>query len=419
MRWIIRCIAACCLAASLSCAAFGAAEENCTVCHRVALDGRHSRVACSSCHPGESLQVGNPARSSNRAVGCRACHPGHERIFDHAMGTRTGEQQFVQRSYARMDSGFWEKNCTGCHLQGCLDCHGAGHAITRPTVAGCQRCHNGYFTGWDYSGRAPREANMRYQRGIAVNGQTFLKMLPDVHYSAGMSCGACHSMASLAAGRKSARGCRDCHRPSMRPVEHRITAHLERLECYACHAAWAPQEYGSFFLRFRDRRLKEDFDLLPGRSDEYLASAYLKSQDEAPLGINGRGLVSPIRPQYLAYYSDIMTARNGGPENVLLAAEWRAWFPHTIQRGTVGCEGCHDTPRRFLLEPEQQRIYLPKRDGLGLESFWNQAGQRVVNGSFFPAGRYQVMNRATVQSQRATVEKWKTFLKRVEASSHP
>lgn len=315
-----------------------------------------------------------------------------------------------------MDSGFWEKNCDGCHVSSCRDCHGEGPQVRRPTVADCQRCHNGYFTGWDYSGRAPREANMRYQRGIAVNGQTFLKMLPDVHYAKGLTCADCHTMASFIAGQKSAKGCRDCHEPGMGPVEHRIKAHLERLECYACHSAWAPQEYGTFYLRFRDRSMKEGFDLAPGQSDEYLRSAYLKSQDEPVLGLDSRGLISPIRPMFLAYYTDIMTARNNGPENVRLATEWRAWFPHTVQRGTIGCEGCHDAPRRFMLEPAADRIYQLQKDGLGLDSFRSQNGQRVVNGGFVSAERYQKMNMATLAKARATVEKWQKFLNRVEGS---
>jgi len=160
------------------------------------------------------------------------CHRGYGRIFEHAMGQRTGEKQFVQRSYARFDSAFWDKNCSSCHLKGCLDCHDEGKAV-KPTVATCQKCHKGYYTGWDYSGRAPREDNMRYQRGIAVNGETFLKMLPDVHYRAGLACGDCHSMASLVQGRKSSKVCRDCHRPDRKVLEHRISAHLERLEGYS------------------------------------------------------------------------------------------------------------------------------------------------------------------------------------------
>jgi hypothetical protein len=416
VRWMIIFIAVFYLAASLL-APLAEAGENCSTCHREVLQGVHAKLPCLVCHLRESNTVGNPAAISNRAAGCVACHKGHERIFDHAMATRSGERQFVQRSYARVDSNFWEKNCNGCHVQGCLDCHGEGHNITRPSVGTCQACHRGYFTGWDYSGRAPREANMRYQRGIAVNGETFLKMLPDVHYAAGMSCGACHSMASLARGEKASKRCRDCHDPSPKIIEHRIDAHLERIECYACHAAWAPQEYGTFFLRFRDPKLKEEFDLKAGDSAEYLASAYLKKQDAPPLGVNSRGRVSPIRPQFIAYYTDILSARNGGPENTLLAAEWRAYFPHTIQRGTVTCEGCHDNPRRFLLEPPGRRIYQLQRDGMRLESFWSQNGQRVVNGDFMAASRYLAMSNKSPGYTKAYIEKWKTFLNHVDPSS--
>jgi hypothetical protein len=334
------------------------------------------------------------------------------------MAQRTGEKQFVQRSYARFDSGFWDKNCTSCHVKSCLDCHDRDQP-SKPTVAVCQKCHMGYYTGWDYSGRAPREDNMRYQRGIAVNGETFLKMLPDVHYRAGMTCGECHSMNSLAAGRKASKGCRDCHRPDLKILEHRISAHMERLECYTCHSAWAPQEYGTFFLRFRDQRMKEDFDLKPGSNPEYLHSSYLKRQDAPPLGINNRGLVSPIRPMFISYYTDIMSARNNGPENALLAAEWRAYFPHTVQRGTVSCEGCHDNPTRFLLEPESRRIYNLTKDGMGLESFWLQKGQRVRNGSFMDAARYLRMSSKSPTYTKAYIEKWKQFLNRVEHSSRP
>jgi hypothetical protein len=319
----------------------------------------------------------------------------------------------VQRSYGRFDSGFWDKNCNSCHLKGCLDCHG-GAGLVKPTVGACQSCHNGYFTGWDYSGRAPREDNMRYQRGIEVNGSTFQKMLPDVHYTAGMTCGACHSMDSLASGKKSSKGCRDCHTPSRKVLEHRIPAHLQRLECYACHSAWAPQEYGTFFLRFRHNRLKDDFDLKPLSSAEYLRSAYLKKQDAPPLGINAAGRVSPIRPMFIAYYTDIMTARNNGPENTLLVAEWRAYFPHTVQRGSVTCEGCHDNPARFLFEPESRRIYNLEKDGMGLKSFWLQSGQRVSNGSFMDAARYLRMSSKSPAYTKAYIEKWKSFLDRVE-----
>ena len=372
----------------------------------------HGGRPCLECH--------RPAAASYTVAldVCTVCHRGHGDIFNHAMAKRSGERQFVTRSWGRFDSDFWQKNCDGCHISSCRDCHD-GARITKPTVASCQKCHKGYFTGWDYSGRAPREDNMRYQRGLALNGETFLKMLPDVHYRAGMNCGDCHSMASLSRGERSSKGCRDCHTPSMKPVEHRIAAHLERMECYACHSAWGAQEYGTFFLRFRDHRMKEDFDLRPLTAPDYLRSAYLRRQDAPPLGLNAAGRFSPIRPQFIAFYTDILLARNGGPENTLLAAEWRAWFPHTIQRGSGSCESCHDNPRRYLLELERDRIHLLRKDGLALDSFWSQQGQKMVNGSFVTADHYMRINTRTPDYNRSHVEKWKTFLNRVEHSSRP
>jgi len=394
--------------------------ENCAACHKgIDLKGVHAALACLACHLSESATIGNPGSAQVRAIGCKSCHKGHERIFDHAMTQRTSERAFVDRTYAKVDAGFWEKSCSGCHVESCGNCHGSGHNIRKPDTADCQGCHKGYYTGWDYSGRAPREANNRYQRGTEIAGEKFLKMLPDVHFSRGMDCSACHSMQSLADGRKSSKECRDCHKPDLSIIEHSITVHMERLECYACHAAWAPQEYGTFYLRFREGASKEDFDLKAGSSGEYLRSAYLKTQDAPPLGLNRRGMVAPLRPMFLAYYTDILTARSGGDENRLLGAEWRAYMPHTIQRGTVSCEGCHDTPRRFLLEPDSAQIYLLEKDGMQLRSFWQQQGQRVANGAFFPADRFRQMNMRTMAQKKTEIKRWQNFLNRVDASSKP
>lgn len=405
---MIVCIAVCCLTSLASAAGSGSRG-----------DAAHRVFSCAFCHLPDGRMLTVPDSAGLRGAGCVSCHAGRERIFDQAMTTRVAEQRFVQRSYGKMDSGFWGKNCASCHVSGCRDCHGSPQSIRRPAVSDCQTCHRGYYIGWDYAGRAPREDNMRYQRGQQDKGETWLKMLPDVHYRAGMTCAACHGMTGMMQGKTSSKGCRDCHRPDPKVIEHSIPAHLERLECYACHSGWAAQEYGTFFLRFRDQKQKEDFDLKPGPSPEYLRSAYLKLQDAPPLGLNAAGRVSPIRPQFIAYYTDIQRARDKGPENTLLAAQWRAFFPHTVQRGTVTCEGCHDNPRRFLLEPASQRIYRTAKDGLTLESFWLQQGQQVVNGSFMPLARYRQLSSKTPEYTKAYLKKWQSFLNRVEPSSRP
>ncbi len=143
---------------------------------------------------------------------------------------------------------------------------------------------------------------------------------------------------------------------------------------------------------------------------DYVKSVYLKRQDLPPLGVNNRGKVAPIRPQYIAYYSRFAGGRSKGAENQLLAAEWRVFAPHTIQKGTALCDGCHDNPGRFLLEEHGNRIYDLQKDGMGLVSFWSRAGQRVVNGRFLEVERYRRLSFKSDTYKRAYVQKWKQFL---------
>lgn len=417
MTWKTLCIAACWLLAS---ALSAQAADQCRWCHTpgLSLSGAHRGLACRDCHQSASRLLTNPADRSHGSAGCVGCHRGYQQMYSHAMGTRAKEKAFIERSYGKRDRNFEQKNCSSCHLQGCLDCHGEAHAITRPKQDSCSRCHKGYYVGWDYFGRAPRDEHARYQRGDVEHGETFLKMRPDVHYQRGLTCNSCHSMQSLVTGRLSAKSCSDCHRPSPKVLEHRIPGHLEKMECVACHTGWAAQEYGTFFLQFTNGTVPEPFDMLTVIDNGYARSAYLKRQDLPPLGFNSRGLLAPIRPQFIAYYSKIRNGRAVGTENQLLAAEWRAFTPHTIQRGSVTCDGCHDNPRRFLLEPPQDRIYDLSKDGMTLYSFWNQAGQKLTNGRFMDQRRYQRMTTKTDAYKRAYVEKWKQFA-RPDAASSP
>jgi hypothetical protein len=194
--------------------------------------------------------------------------------------------------------------------------------------------------------------------------------------------------------------------------EHAITAHVERMECVACHAAWAPQEYGTFLVKGGTQDQQESFSVLPAWG-EWRKSAYLRRQDAPPLGLNAAGRTAPIRPQFILFASD--PAR--GWENRLLAAEWKAFTPHTVRRGTVTCGGCHEAPRRYLLEKDDERMYLLEKDGLPLRSFWNREGQRIANGSFFPENRHAEMNRKTPAYVRRHLEQWQKLLDRADPRS--
>ncbi len=410
------CTVVCFLAISICSALAG---ENCTVCHVIKPAGIHAKLPCLACHLDGTRTLADPAAAWHRASGCTPCHKGYDRLFDKVMTTREPERRFTAQSWGKVDAQFFKKSCDGCHIKGCGDCHGKnGHALRKPTDRDCLTCHRGYFVGADYLGMAPREENKRYQRGPAPYGEPFLKMLPDIHAEKGMGCYACHTMKSLIAGEKSAKKCRDCHRPDPKVIEHGITVHMKKLECAACHAAWAPQEYGTFFLRLIDSPSKEEYDLRTG-DREWVKSVYLKKQDLPPLGLNQAGMVSPIRPEFIAYVSDIRNDHPVGAENRLLAAQWKAYLPHTIRRGTPFCDACHDDPRRFLLERPGDRIFELQKDGMTLNSFWDRTGQKVKNGAFLPAERYRAMAARTPSYQKAYVKKWQQFINRVDASSSP
>lgn len=383
------------------------------------LEGVHAELACADCHGSDIAKTPRPSSAESRAAGCTDCHTGYDGIFDQAMTIRSAEKNFARQAFTELDPAFFANNCSSCHVSDCLDCHGGkGHSIAPATQNECLGCHKGYFVGREYLGMAPREDHPRYQRGTEFLGETSLKMRPDLHAEIGLQCMDCHSMQSLIAGHKTAKGCEDCHQPSPQVVEHSIAGHMEKMECYACHAAWAPQEYGTFYLRFDDAaKIAKQFKTSTKPQGEYLTRAYLRQQNAPPLGVNSRERISPIRPQFIAYYSDLRGGDTPKIENRLLTAQWKAFFPHTVRSGTLMCDNCHDDRRRFLQEKNDERLYRIDLDGLGLSSFWNQADQEVSNGTFVTPERFSIGGEKSAAYTKAYVKKWKSLIERVDDSS--
>lgn len=380
---------------------------------QVQLTGVHADLACQDCHGADITSNLRPSALEVQAGGCTGCHQGYEQIFAQAMTTRHAEKQFCERTFATVDQNFFDNSCNSCHVSDCLDCHGGdGHQIRTPDNDDCLSCHSGYFVGREYLGMAPREDHERYQRGLQYQGDHVMKMRPDIHAEKGLGCRDCHSMQSLLQGELSAKICRDCHQPSLEVVEHSIPAHLEKMECYACHSAWSAQEYGTFFLRFGEENHDAAVSKFKasGLTGDYLSRAYLRKQDSPSLGMNSKEKYSPIRPQFISYYSDLRGEPYPLVENELLAAEWKAFFPHTVRRGTVMCDSCHHDARRYLLEAEEDRIYRVDLDGLGLGSFWNQQGQVISNGAFVTLEQFSKLSKKDATFTKAYVERWKKLL---------
>jgi hypothetical protein len=168
------------------------------------------------------------------------------------------------------------------------------------------------------------------------------------------------------------------------PVEasvamHQVTRHLDRMECYACHAKWVPQCYGCH-IKIDYRKGTESFDWVAAghrhRKAEHRTEntetgypttmigevseqrSYLRWEDP-PLAVNGEARICPVTTgcQTTVTLLDeegktIVREHNfrsppntegAGPEGQL-TVDMSPGQPHTTGRAR-SCESCHDDPK--------------------------------------------------------------------------
>lgn len=166
--------------------------------------------------------------------------------------------------------------------------------------------------------------------------------------------------------------------------------HLDKLECYGCHAVWAPQCYGC--------HVKEDFS---GRSTggvniqlDWLAStwdhdeagrmrlvktpgviketrSYLRWEHPA-LGLNKEGRIGPVIPGC----NVVATFIDGEGRTLTLNQPFKSSLgiagvahnpaqPHTIRREARGCETCHLDPKAAGYGIDGGRFANPGREHTG------------------------------------------------------
>ncbi len=171
-----------------------------------------------------------------------------------------------------------------------------------------------------------------------------------------------------------------------------VNRHMEQLECYACHADWAPQCYGCHIT----------VDYSKGKTDiDWIANANARGEDgltadaplgtnglttagkvsetrsylrweEPTLGINGEGRVSPMMPgcqvittvidqdgNTVVHNKTWMTPDAGGTKGL----DHAAVQPHTAGRLARSCESCHNNPKALGYGISDGRFLKGYEDG--------------------------------------------------------
>ncbi len=141
--------------------------------------------------------------------------------------------------------------------------------------------------------------------------------------------------------------------------------HLNRLECYACHAAWAPQCFGCH-IEYDQRKPGTDWiitskSINPETGRQTIKKtpgniamenrSFLRWEDPV-LGVNFRGRVAPLVPGCQVFYTYIDKegrlrtlnrhyTTSSGDNSPTLAPEQ----PHSISAVARTCENCHTSPK--------------------------------------------------------------------------
>ncbi len=310
--------------------------------------------------------------------------------------------------------------------------HPIKHELTtRIPPQQCIHCHNrGGRTGVSYTGAmeadpygSPFTASGGKQS--MLHGKLYNQLSPDVHFKQGMSCIDCHTSndahgdGHIYSKKEQAVEirCTSCHGdvdqspsgktawgtplpnlaqeggklvltakltgkkhlvPSVKAVADAgklhpamlIQGHKEKLECYACHASWAPQCYGCHVKMDMRQKAK---DWISGGQDAYQWEenrSYLRWETPV-LGINHRGKVSPFIPGCQVVFTQI------GPDGktikhnfVYTTADGYSGImtnqiqPHTITRAARSCIDCHGNRKALGLGGA---FYDPRANGLPVD----------------------------------------------------
>ena len=383
------------------------------------------REECLRCH---LYSYGAERPGDFRSSGCAACHmpyadDGIYRGTDAAITARgRGPKPVARPRFHRVTRVIPPEQCIHCHNRG---------GRTGVSFIGTMES-DGYGSPWS--------VRPGVKGGVKVHGKYYNHLTPDIHYKKGLYCIDCHTErdchgdGNIYSKKEQAVEieCRDCHGtpseesrlktsrghllgnlrregarviltsvtgnrhvvpqvtqvikngPSQARAAMGISGHMQRLECYACHARWAPQCYG---CHAQQDASTPSFDWLVQRHGRDLSQegraafrkktcykwretrSYLRWESPA-LGINSEGMVSPFIPGCQVIFTEIGPDGKAGVHNKVFTTfdglsgiASNPIQPHTVSRRARTCGDCHSNPSALGLGAG---IYDPDANGLKL-----------------------------------------------------
>jgi len=376
------------------------------------------RNQCLRCHVWSD---GHQRDGDYRASGCAACH-----ILYSDNGTYEGGDKTIAKD--QKDRPIVHRITRKIPETQCIHCHNRG-GRTGVSFIGTMES-DGYGTPWTATGGKQGK----------LHGKNYNHLTKNVHYEKGMTCIDCHTMQDLHGDgniyEKKWQAveieCADCHGtirdrsnlktswgnplpnvmekngkvvlvskldgkehviPQISEVEFSskgktamilVTSHLEKLECYACHARWAPQCYG---CHAKQDISKTSGDWLNGKPSEdpsktgfkgnrqNTAFAWSESRSYLKwatpiLGINSEGKVSPYEVGCQAIFTQVDGDKPIFNNRIYKTVDGTSGLgqnpvhPHTTTKEPRTCADCHMSRKALGLG---SGFYISRDNGLDID----------------------------------------------------
>ncbi|MFC1491768.1 hypothetical protein ACFLQ0_04180 [Nitrospinota bacterium] len=376
------------------------------------------RNQCLRCH---LWSDGHQRTGDYRASGCSACH-----VIYSDKGTYEGGDKAIKKD--QKDRPRLHRITKKIPAYQCIHCHNRG-GRTGVSFIGTMES-DGYGTPWTKKGGKQGK----------LHGKFYNHLKKNVHFQKGMACIDCHTKAELHGdGNIYAKKwqaveveCVNCHGtvqkrsnlktskgnplknlqekggkivltgkldgkehvvPQISELKYSaegktamvsIPVHLEKLECYACHARWAPQCYGCHTKQDIGKSSGDWVNPKPGgdpskasnkNNRQKTAFAWSESRSylrwETPtLGLNSKGKVSPFIPGCQVVFTQMKGKENVVHNKIFKTKHGTSGFaqnpiqPHTTTKEARSCADCHMTTKALGLGSGH---YVSKDNGLPID----------------------------------------------------